>query len=519
MTLFKMQIACLCFIGYLIIYYLSNRHLNTRSSRIFKKLLVVCIINLFLDMLSIYTVNNLDIVPMAFNNLATKLFIISINVYIYLICCYILNLIEQNTMFSNGLEHLLIMPLLFTIAFIILAKPKYYISPENCYCYGAVANSCYIGILVYLFISLASLYHYWNELDFIYKKLILSVISIQFITSLIQGLDPSILITGLGVSLCTFCIFISLENRSRYIHESSNLFNELALTTILKEKLRNRDKFFVIAIVLENLTDIQEEYSHTIEGGIYSAIDKYVQLRFKESLFCYNDTVLTLVIKERESLDGIISDLEDRFSTNWRIYGQDIFIQATIRNISPSSPVYSVEDIMSLIVDLQKQIKDKMMCTDKLLAIQNRNAFERDINIVTTNRFKYNSICYIMIDVNNLKITNDQFGHDAGDRLLQDCVKILTDAISDKGTIYRLGGDEFGILIFNAKNGEIGNLLEHIEEVRQTFNANRMRPVSFGLGYSFFNATRDRSLNEMIKRADQMMYQNKFAIKHQQQMK
>ena len=124
-------------------------------------------------------------------------------------------------------------------------------------------------------------------------------------------------------------------------------------------------------------------------------------------------------------------------------------------------------------------------------------------------------------DVNNLKVVNDQFGHDAGDELLQNCVNIVSKALADQGTLYRLGGDEFGILLINKRNVVISELLVKIEEVRKQDNQNKRYPVSFALGYAYFDGSRDDSLREMVKRADKMMYGNKIEMKKQmkEQMK
>ena len=54
-------------------------------------------------------------------------------------------------------------------------------------------------------------------------------------------------------------------------------------------------------------------------------------------------------------------------------------------------------------------------------------------------------------DLNNLKITNDKFGHLAGDGLIRDMAYILQDAFSEDGYVYRIGGDESAVIYMGSE--------------------------------------------------------------------
>jgi len=85
--------------------------------------------------------------------------------------------------------------------------------------------------------------------------------------------------------------------------------------------------------------------------------------------------------------------------------------------------------------------------TDILTGANNRTSFEERAR-------EYNKECYlplgiIMGDVNGLKLVNDTFGHQDGDKLLIELVNVLKLVCKDIGEIFRIGGDEFVILIPN----------------------------------------------------------------------
>ena len=138
---------------------------------------------------------------------------------------------------------------------------------------------------------------------------------------------------------------------------------------------------------------------------------------------------------------------------------------------------------------------------DYLTHIYNRNAFERDLARLEEN----NGGCYIIADLNDLKLVNDTIGHSAGDELLQSFARLLTDAVGDAGRVYRQGGDEFAVLY----NGDAGQLVRRLEEQCSAHNRVCNIPVSYAIGYC------ELCDKDFLNVADRMMYADKKRIKQQ----
>ncbi len=107
----------------------------------------------------------------------------------------------------------------------------------------------------------------------------------------------------------------------------------------------------------------------------------------------------------------------------------------------------------------------------------------------------------IILDLDNLKIVNDQQGHQAGDRLLQATAECLLKNIRQEDVVARFGGDEFGILILDLHESEVAKIVARIAEALE---ANQIRA---SLGWAKRDPQSD--LWETIKIADQRMYQQK----------
>lgn len=72
---------------------------------------------------------------------------------------------------------------------------------------------------------------------------------------------------------------------------------------------------------------------------------------------------------------------------------------------------------------------------------------------------KLTNLLLFVFDLNNLKYYNDKFGHDCGDQYITDAVHILQKVFSRYGKLYRIGGDEFCVLIDDHNTCDISHLI------------------------------------------------------------
>ena len=109
-----------------------------------------------------------------------------------------------------------------------------------------------------------------------------------------------------------------------------------------------------------------------------------------------------------------------------------------------------------------------------------------------------------MIDLNNLKVTNDTLGHEKGDAL----IIAVCDTIKKtflKSEIYRVGGDEFVVL-------SEGEDLENVKNLEKAFKKTSAS-INAAIGVAIFNPKLDNNVEDTFKRADRKMYENKKQMK------
>ena len=119
-------------------------------------------------------------------------------------------------------------------------------------------------------------------------------------------------------------------------------------------------------------------------------------------------------------------------------------------------------------------------------------------------------VTVIIIDLNGLKVANDQLGHGAGDALLRRAGEVSSKAVDKPSYAARIGGDEFALLLPSTDERDGLVVMEGIEnllEVNNQFYSGL--PLSFSMGMA--TSEPGERLEAVVKRADLLMYEAKRA--------
>jgi diguanylate cyclase (GGDEF)-like protein/PAS domain S-box-containing protein len=155
----------------------------------------------------------------------------------------------------------------------------------------------------------------------------------------------------------------------------------------------------------------------------------------------------------------------------------------------------------------QKELEHKSF-HDSLTNLYNRRFFEEEMKRLDTKRQLPLSI--IMADVNGLKIINDSYGHEKGDQILIKAAEILKEALREEDILARQGGDEFAVLLPKTNNEQLSKIIKRIKDKINQVNNQADMPISIALG-SAIKKDPAKDINEVLKRADDDMYQNKLS--------
>ncbi len=163
-------------------------------------------------------------------------------------------------------------------------------------------------------------------------------------------------------------------------------------------------------------------------------------------------------------------------------------------------------------ITLQHQLISQAL-HDPLTGIYNRNYFNRLIQLEEHRARRLDSaISFIMIDVDNFKHINDKYGHQTGDRVLQEVARVLEGALRKTDTVLRYGGDEFLIILTRMTRD-----YTHIVESRIAASLEKAvipeelsgTSITVSMGHAFWTPDGEETIDEILKVADMIMLNNK----------
>ena len=202
------------------------------------------------------------------------------------------------------------------------------------------------------------------------------------------------------------------------------------------------------------------------------------------------------------------------------IKGQPLFYRLTA---APSVPedenhyIFAVQNIEEN-VRLEREYSEKirlateMANTDALTGIKNRLAYEiaeehmnEEIKEGTISPFAIG-----IFDLNNLKKTNDKYGHEVGDSLICEAAKLICNTFTHS-PVYRIGGDEFAVILLGA---DFFDREKIFAKFQKTISKNRKdNKVVVASGFEDFVFSVDKNVADVFDKADDKMYENKKKLK------
>jgi len=158
---------------------------------------------------------------------------------------------------------------------------------------------------------------------------------------------------------------------------------------------------------------------------------------------------------------------------------------------------------------VQLHISNQNAYEDELSGLYNRKYFVWMVEKLTGSK-KDHTIGAIMMDIDRFKSINDEFGHSVGDDAIRSIGWILMNIVTDNTVAFRVGGDEFVILLMDGTEADMEQLCSTINERVSEFNKTEGKPylLSVSMGYST-SQTVGTSLDHFFHQLDQKMYEQK----------
>ncbi len=153
---------------------------------------------------------------------------------------------------------------------------------------------------------------------------------------------------------------------------------------------------------------------------------------------------------------------------------------------------------------------EKLAYKDFLTGGFNRTAYERDVQAYLDNK---KSFRLILLDLNELKHINDTYGHNQGDEAIRLVFNAMVHGFL-QGTCYRIGGDEFAVLIEDVDSNRFQHCIDNFQSFLNETTKNFYYPIYVAVGSDVYHHGDWDNYSRFYHQVDQKMYINKKKIKN-----
>ena len=285
---------------------------------------------------------------------------------------------------------------------------------------------------------------------------------------------------------------------------------------------KSNDKY---RLIFENLHDIYYETDR--DGTIITVSPSIKRYTGYEPKKCINKNITFLfkgnkykglflkILLSKESVSNYEMQLTDNNGKIHHTLVSANIIKDPNGNIRISGLIKDICDLKATTAELYH-----FATYDELTGVYNRRVGIEFLNQELKKMRRDNtflSICYI--DINNLKIVNDNFGHEAGDSLIKFIVQDIKSAMRESDILSRLGGDEFLLIFPGCRLKEVKSIWKRVEESLKERNSKVDIGYDISASYGFAETDSENALSsdEIIQIADKRMYDDKRRTKAERQ--
>lgn len=201
----------------------------------------------------------------------------------------------------------------------------------------------------------------------------------------------------------------------------------------------------------------------------------------------------------------------ENYAKDGRSYWLDLSIMPLRGASGKTTHFVAIERDVSVQKELERQLRE-LAIRDPLTSLFNRRKYYEAVDEAWS-RFRSSNVPFAVIDldIDHFKSVNDTFGHDTGDKVLQEIASVIRSHCRPGDVPARVGGEEFSVILDNATEDFAFEIAERIRkriESMPILTPAVHRSVTVSLGVARADA-RDAGPDRLTKRADEALYQSK----------
>lgn len=269
--------------------------------------------------------------------------------------------------------------------------------------------------------------------------------------------------------------------------------------------LRTVDDVLAGYVIIELDTSYSNRYFAMI-AAVYAVV-MLGGFAFSRFLLHYMDRILFRPIRHiTEMAENFSSSSENEASDDNKTYFIDAERDDEISDLSRAVQKMFM-DINSGAESLSKAIYDANH--DGMTQVFNKRCYKSMEEVFR----KQSSICVVYFDVNNLKLMNDTLGHECGDIVIKNAADYIKKLMGDTDYCFRMGGDEFVLIMTECTYRDIEKLIDHVEADSPYLLNRSSDSIKCALSYGYAYAKAPYDYDAIMTEAEENMYVKKAELK------
>lgn len=317
--------------------YVRNRKLPRMSSKIFSFILACGIVNIVADVGAVYVLRHIESIPLVKVRGWHQIFAASLITVVFSVYLYVGSIMDMRSHFWSKANFSKNIPYILALGLIGILPIYYYTDSYSVYSYGPMIQCVYVIVILYIVLIFMMLFGRgnkffkkmsWLKLDecgkfkkgedtAVSKETKWSIscgIMVWIMIAIYQSMNPSNLLSSVGVSMMILFIYLSLENPKEFLDVESNTLNRRAFHIMVPEMVRSSKNFYVISYVIDDLNYIPNLLGYEETRKVLAYIGENIKHITNARIYHSRTNTLTIFIKNKKNVEELIKK-----SSEWKL--------------------------------------------------------------------------------------------------------------------------------------------------------------------------------------------------------
>lgn len=286
-------------------------------------MLIVAVLNLILDMTTVLTLSYLEHIPTIVNVFCHVVFYWTLDVFFYLFFSYMITIIYDTKVSETWKKMVGAIPMVVSMILAAVCPITFFQEGKDIYSLSVGVYATYAAIVIYMIVTLYYNTHYWKQVNSKKRHAILIATLIIFGLGGIQLAFPQMLLSGTGVVLLMYCLFLALENPGDYLNADTDTMNSYAFHTTVRDMFMMEKNFTVLTILFDDWNEIVARFGPHYGKELIRTLSQYLKDVYGMPLY-YPMTGCPTLIAERLGAESVASQLGAKLNTLGEINGVSV---------------------------------------------------------------------------------------------------------------------------------------------------------------------------------------------------